>query len=72
MNEVYNAPCMGCRDRAVGCHGSCEKYQAYLKTREAIRKSNYQESVADQFTPSKERGLRKKLMEKKSGRVHER
>lgn len=23
------SPCMGCTDRAVGCHGKCEKYIAY-------------------------------------------
>ena len=24
-----NAPCKGCRDRAVGCHGYCERYKTY-------------------------------------------
>ena len=23
------APCKGCHDRAVGCHGKCEKYAAW-------------------------------------------
>lgn len=23
------APCYKCEDRVVGCHGSCERYQAY-------------------------------------------
>lgn len=22
-------PCKGCEDRAVGCHGSCERYKQY-------------------------------------------
>ena len=22
-------PCNGCQDRHMGCHGKCEKYQAY-------------------------------------------
>lgn len=24
-----NAPCYNCPDRAVGCHGDCEKYRAF-------------------------------------------
>ncbi len=24
---MYQYPCNGCKDRAVGCHGSCQKYQ---------------------------------------------
>jgi len=23
------SPCMGCGDRRMGCHGGCEKYQAW-------------------------------------------
>ena len=23
------APCKGCQDRRVGCHGECEKYQTF-------------------------------------------
>lgn len=30
-------PCSGCPDRRVGCHGSCEKYQAFNAERELIR-----------------------------------
>lgn len=30
-----DAPCYGCPDRAVGCHGNCEAYKAYRSEREA-------------------------------------
>lgn len=29
MINKLNSPCKDCTDRAVGCHGKCEKYQAY-------------------------------------------
>lgn len=25
------APCKGCEERVVGCHGSCERYSAFRK-----------------------------------------
>ena len=25
------APCKECKERAVGCHGSCERYSAFRK-----------------------------------------
>ena len=33
------APCKGCEDRYVGCHGSCQKYMDW---REACFKENYE------------------------------
>ena len=29
MTNRLTAPCKDCTDRSVGCHGKCEKYQAY-------------------------------------------
>lgn len=32
------SPCMNCAERAPGCHGRCERYQAYRESRDqAIR-----------------------------------
>ena len=31
MKKTNYAPCKGCEDRTVGCHGSCEKYAEYRK-----------------------------------------
>ena len=66
-----NAPCMGCEEREIGCHAVCPAYNDYKRFREAVRKDQYNDSLADQFTMSKERGIKRKLMDKKSGRVHE-
>ena len=30
MRRLGLAPCKGCTNRRVGCHGECEKYQAAL------------------------------------------
>ena len=29
MTNKLNSPCKDCTDRALGCHGRCEKYKAY-------------------------------------------
>ena len=28
---VYNAPCKGCADRALGCHGVCKDFLEYKR-----------------------------------------
>ena len=33
------APCLNCPQRHLGCHGGCDKYQAYDKERQLIRKN---------------------------------
>lgn len=38
-------PCKGCTDRAVGCHGSCAKYQAFNAEREKIRAARQQDHL---------------------------
>ena len=35
------APCKDCKDRAIGCHGTCEKYSEYRKQREKERELRY-------------------------------
>lgn len=27
--STIKSPCMDCKDRVVGCHGSCERYSEY-------------------------------------------
>lgn len=29
MTNKLNSPCKDCTDRAMGCHGKCDKYKAY-------------------------------------------
>ena len=31
MYAPKQSPCKDCTDRVLGCHGKCEKYQAYHK-----------------------------------------
>lgn len=44
-NEQYrrwgegNAPCCGCTERTVGCHGSCECYQQFAAQRQSEREA---------------------------------
>ena len=32
-----DCPCCGCQERAVGCHGTCERYKAWNGKRQAER-----------------------------------
>ena len=35
------APCKDCKDRVVGCHGKCEKYQEFKISHEAEKTAIY-------------------------------
>lgn len=35
-----NSPCKDCPGRAIGCHGRCERYQAFREEREGARLEN--------------------------------
>ncbi len=37
--------CMGCTDRKVGCHSSCDVYAQYLKKLEVIKKKQKYDSL---------------------------
>lgn len=59
-----NVPCKGCADRQVGCHGSCEKYQHYHKSRaESLEKRfEYMEST-NYWSKKTERLMRRRMKE---------
>lgn len=38
-------PCMGCKERTVGCHAKCEKYAQYRVELEAEKSTAYNASV---------------------------
>ena len=44
------APCKGCPDRAVGCHGKCEQYTAYREIMERERNRRRVEAQANDAT----------------------
>ena len=41
---MMRAPCKDCPDRAAGCHGKCEKYQAF---RAEIAKENAERDTSE-------------------------
>lgn len=55
INSLRNGscPCGGCEERTLGCHSSCEKYQNWKGSRDAIRngwrKENGGSSEAELF-----------------------
>lgn len=38
-------PCKDCKDRAVGCHGQCERYAEFDAERDKIRRKKAEEAV---------------------------
>lgn len=51
-NTTFSA-CIGCAERAVGCHGKCPKYKAakaeYDQESERILKAKAEEDLVDDF-----------------------
>lgn len=43
------APCKGCPQRQVGCHGKCEKYAEYNAWNEKQRQARYEAWETTQF-----------------------
>ena len=38
MSNLASSPCKECGQRKVGCHIDCEKYHAFTKVREELRR----------------------------------
>ena len=50
---IPQAPCKDCKDRHLGCHGKCEKHQAFLKERgrynlELAKQQGYNVYISEQ------------------------
>lgn len=41
------APCMGCKDRYVGCHGNCQAYLDYDAKNKQINAKKLERRVAE-------------------------
>lgn len=58
MNDIFidsgrAAPCENCTDRALGCHGKCERYaewkEKYTATGEAIKSKKLKTAQIEDF-----------------------
>lgn len=48
MNYMILAPCKGCEERKVGCHGSCERYAEFVRLNE-LRKKGKMEVLETEY-----------------------
>jgi len=48
--NITIAPCKGCSEREIGCHGSCEKYSEYRSAMDDIRKKQLEEQKYVNYT----------------------
>lgn len=39
--------CKDCKERVVGCHATCEQYNAFLKENERLKELKRQEKIKD-------------------------
>lgn len=52
---IAGCPCTrDCKDRSAGCHGKCEKYQAFTVRVEKIRKDRLLSNQCEPYLPRKE------------------
>ena len=49
-------PCHGCKERIVGCHGSCPAYAEFKKENEALNKALRLERTRDDWSRGKYHG----------------
>ena len=40
-------PCMGCSDRQIGCHASCEKYKAWKQYSDEYNETERQQKQSE-------------------------
>ena len=46
--RLHESPCLNCKDRAVGCHGTCERYlESVAKMKEAKEKQHVEKMLHD-------------------------
>ena len=69
---MMTAPCHGCAERREGCHGGCERYQAYRAEREEIyrerREAYLRRVVRDEaYSKQERRALNRR---KREGKTH--
>lgn len=61
--HVHRCPCKGCEQRKVGCHGSCEAYQAWTASRHEIIRKRQIEQEKRQLSRDHEMKYRRNLKE---------
>lgn len=55
---MIKAPCKGCTDRVLGCHGKCDRYKAYrARIDSANEKKRRENDIEDAVYAGKERLL---------------
>jgi hypothetical protein len=45
MDVHFEAPCLNCQDRHIGCHGKCEKYLKYAAKERKAKYLKYQKET---------------------------
>jgi hypothetical protein len=59
---MVTAPCKGCQQRHLGCHGTCEKYQEFrrIHDEEAAENRRRVDAYADMYSYKEEKMRRLK------------
>lgn len=43
--NIAVAPCKGCKDRKLGCHGKCDRYKKYRQAKDKENEKHRQDSL---------------------------
>ena len=49
LKQCFQTPCFECEERYLGCHGKCEKYQAFTKERNSKKQKRYEKFASQMF-----------------------
>ena len=62
---MSRAPCKGCQDRTITCHGVCRRYEEWKKEEE--RRKTWEEQFKFEPSDQARRGKRQKLIKQARG-----
>lgn len=58
---MMTVPCKDCEDRRAGCHGACQKYQAFAAERSAWREQQLAAQDVTDYTIKQIRRTQKQM-----------
>lgn len=59
------APCKGCTDMEIGCHGKCDKYKAYKEALAELKHQKKNDALVKYYLKDKSDKFRRKYERRK-------
>ncbi len=65
MGLKIKAPCKGCADMEMGCHGKCDKYKQYREDLEEMKRLKKKDALVKYYLKDKSDQFRRKYERRK-------